>query len=117
MAKFEHPGCDCCACPKGLCAGENQDAVTLYVMARGIPAYKVAWALNSLQSGVDFSGCSKLRMAEAWDARGTNPAYQGMASLTNAELKTALEVAKGGERVTPTQRTKKMLWVARRRAA
>lgn len=117
MSRYEHPGCASCACPKGLCGSENPDAVALYVMARGIPAYKVAQALNTIQRGIDFSGCSKKDMAESWDARTRDPVYKGLKHLTNEDLKSALESACAGKYMTPTQRTNEMLLKAQARAA
>lgn len=36
---------------------------------RGIPGYKIATAMNFLNHGVDFRGCTKEMMAEAWAIR------------------------------------------------
>ncbi len=109
MAKYEHPGCDTCKCPRGLCASESADAADLYAQARSLPAYKVAWALNSLQSEIDFSGCSKLHMAESWGARGVDVAYSGLKHLTREDLTRALDAARRGERIAPTQHTRDLL--------
>lgn len=36
---------------------------------RGIPGYKIATAMNFLNHGVDFRGCTKEMMAESWALR------------------------------------------------
>ena len=86
-------------------------------LTRGVLAHKVAWALNAMQHGVDFSGCSKSHMATAWGKRLGDAAYASLKKLTFAELEVALAKARNGERVTPTQKVKEMLFIAQSRAA
>lgn len=95
-----------------------EDDVAFFLEAtRGMPAYKAVWAFNGLQAQVDFSGCSKRHMAEAWGKRMSDPSYSGLEHLTNTDLQAAVGRARNGERITPTQRTKNLLLEAKLRAA
>lgn len=96
---------------------EISEQVEFMRLAKGVPAYKVAWALNAMQHGVDFSGCSKSHMASAWDKRHDDTAYEPLKGLTIEGFKTAIEKAKAGERVTPTQKVKDLLFIAQSRVA
>lgn len=87
----------------------ESDAKRFMAITRGLPAYKVAQALNSIQNESDFSGCSKSRMAERWENRATAWGSKSMAILTNEDLDAALERAKKGIYVTPTQKSKALL--------
>lgn len=51
---------------------------------RGIPGYKVATAMNFLNHGVDFRGCSKEMLAESWALK--NHALLGHKSIQHITL-------------------------------
>ena len=90
----------------------NETHTTFATLTRGIPAYKVAQAMNSLQSELDFSRCPKKHLAEAWAARGSNSAYRPLSRFTDDDLKVALARALDGKYVTPTQRIHEVLELA-----
>jgi hypothetical protein len=87
----------------------DSDAKFFMAITRGVPAYKVAQALNSIQNDADFSGCSKSTMAKRWENRATAWGAKTMVNLTNEDLADALERAKKGIYVTPTEKDKALL--------
>lgn len=78
---------------------EIQDIAEFKKRLRGIPGHKVITALNFLNHGVDFTGCSKEMMAESWAARGDRRfGHSSLAHITLDMIITKIEeVYPGGK--------------------
>jgi hypothetical protein len=48
---------------------EREDFEAFMLAVRGVPAYRVAFAVNKLTPGTDWRGCSKSQMAVEWAQR------------------------------------------------
>jgi hypothetical protein len=52
---------------------DERNSIEFMVTMRPYAAHKVSRALTALTPGIDFGGCSKGHMAEAWASAANNP--------------------------------------------
>ncbi|MCQ4311676.1 hypothetical protein NAV33_07180 [Pseudomonas stutzeri] len=72
-----------------LNAAEREDAAEFMAATKGVPAYRVAYALNGLTPGTDWRGCSKSHMAEEWATRDRAFGRSSLRPVTIARLAAA----------------------------
>ncbi len=76
--------------PDKLTAAEREDFAAFMAAAKGVPAYRVAFALNGLTPGTDWRQCSKSHMAEEWARRDHAFGRSSLRPVTIARLAAAI---------------------------